>query len=93
MLERLRQRANAEPIGDGKVGITITVSVGATIVVVGEENMKTAIERADAALYQAEQAGRNQVICDPPITTTPSQRHERQSEYSPGHHTGTDCHP
>ena len=72
VLERLRQRANAEPIGDGKVGITITVSVGATIVVVGEENMKTAIERADAALYQAKQAGRNRVKCEPPITTTPT---------------------
>jgi diguanylate cyclase (GGDEF)-like protein len=73
VLERLRQRASAEPIGEGEVKITITVSVGATIVIVGEEDMKTALERADAALYEAKQAGRNRVLCDPPITTTPEQ--------------------
>lgn len=72
VLERLRQRASAEPIGDDEVSITITVSIGATIVVVGEEDIKTAIDRADAVLYRAKQAGRNRVLSDPPLTTAPT---------------------
>jgi diguanylate cyclase (GGDEF)-like protein len=58
VLERLRQRAGALPISDGKTSLTVTVSIGATMVH-GNEEMAAAIERADAALYRAKEAGRN----------------------------------
>jgi len=58
VLERLRQRAGALPISDGKTRLTITVSIGAATVH-GNDDIAAAIERADAALYRAKQAGRN----------------------------------
>lgn len=60
VLDRLRQRAGAQPIRDGDTRITITVSIGATAVQ-GQEDTVAAIERADAALYRAKLAGRNRV--------------------------------
>lgn len=63
VLERLRLRAAEDDISDGKTAINITVSVGATAVK-SDEDIHAAIDRADAALYQAKQAGRNRVVLD-----------------------------
>jgi len=66
VLERLRRRAGAEAISEGDVSVTITVSLGATVVEPGEGDMRAAIGRADAALYCAKEGGRNCIELDPP---------------------------
>ncbi len=65
VLERLRLRAAEDDISDGKTAIYITVSVGASAVQ-PDEDIHAAIDRADAALYRAKQAGRNRVALDTP---------------------------
>lgn len=59
-LEKLRQTVMRLPFDFKGEKITITISVGATNFVAGD-TPTTAFERADAALYQAKAAGRNQV--------------------------------
>jgi len=68
LLERLRQRAGSAPVEDGEMRVCMTVSIGATVVAAGEENMQEAVDRADAALYKAKQTGRNRLVCDPCVT-------------------------
>ena len=63
VLERLRLRAAEDNISDGKTVVNLTVSVGATAVK-PDENIHAAIDRADAALYRAKEAGRNRVELD-----------------------------
>ncbi len=53
--KRVRKRNSNETLG------TVTVSIGATLYYAGEE-LDEFVGRADAALYQAKGAGRNQVI-------------------------------
>lgn len=64
ILERLRRSLEDAPIavGDG-IEIVVTASFGAAEINKSETIEKT-IERADAALYRAKEAGRNQVILD-----------------------------
>ncbi|MEW6514969.1 MAG: diguanylate cyclase [Pseudomonadota bacterium] len=50
-------------MNDGNNVFKIAVSVGATAVM-PDENIHAAIERADAALYRAKEAGRNRVELD-----------------------------
>lgn len=63
VLERLRLRAGEREISDGTARVTLTVSVGATEVR-PDEDIRNAIDRADAALYRAKEAGRNRVELD-----------------------------
>jgi diguanylate cyclase (GGDEF)-like protein/PAS domain S-box-containing protein len=58
--ERIRLRA-AEPIRHSGVIIHATLSIGATLAIPGEP-ATTATTRADAAMYQAKEAGRNTVV-------------------------------
>ncbi len=68
VLERLRRRAGGSDISDGETAAKQTVSIGAAEAA-GHEEVQTIIERADAALYRAKQAGRNRVdLNDPRIT-------------------------
>ena len=64
ILERLRMSLEEAPIklNDG-IEITLTASFGAAEINKNETIEKT-IERADAALYRAKEAGRNRVILD-----------------------------
>jgi len=64
VLERLRRALDATPvpIADGE-SLSISASFGAAQMSANEAVDET-IERADAALYRAKQAGRNQVILD-----------------------------
>ena len=55
--KRIRKRNSQETLG------TVTVSIGATSYCIGEE-LDEFIGRADAALYKAKNAGRNQVITE-----------------------------
>ena len=64
LAERIRRKVAEEPIetDDGKVRVTISIGV-ATI----DEEMRSPedlFKRADAALYEAKQAGRNRVVED-----------------------------
>ncbi|MFN8080579.1 MAG: GGDEF domain-containing protein [Kineosporiaceae bacterium] len=64
--ERMRQAVSAEPIQVGEHQLKVTVSLGLTPVRHGED-LDVVYARADAGLYRAKSAGRNQVIeMDPP---------------------------
>lgn len=60
VLERLRVQAGSREMGDAEQQITQTISIGAAEVT-ADEPLDDAIERADAALYRAKQAGRNRI--------------------------------
>jgi diguanylate cyclase (GGDEF)-like protein len=58
--ERLRQQV-AEIVIDHEAGpVQITVSIGAAILLSDDVNSEAALHRADAALYEAKDRGRNQ---------------------------------
>ncbi|AJE03860.1 sensor domain-containing diguanylate cyclase [Geobacter pickeringii] len=59
--DRVRERVGEESISDGSREVRITVSAGVTTVADGDETISTIMRRADAALYQAKQEGRNRV--------------------------------
>jgi len=63
VLERLRRRACGRTISDGKITISLSVSVGAAEAA-SDEEPSAVIERADAALYRAKEAGRNRLEMD-----------------------------
>jgi diguanylate cyclase (GGDEF)-like protein len=64
--ERLRSAAQAVrvPVKDGE--ISFTVSIGVTVLPPGDMSLKTALDRADAALYRAKSEGRNRVAVSAP---------------------------
>ena len=48
-------------LSDLAQGVRLTVSIGATVFRPGD-SLRTALDRADAALYEAKQAGRNTCV-------------------------------
>lgn len=60
--ERLRSAVAglSLPLGDGSV--TLTISLGVTMLMEGDTAVEQVIARADAALYEAKKSGRNRVI-------------------------------
>ncbi|HEY8036111.1 MAG TPA: diguanylate cyclase [Methylobacter sp.] len=61
MAERLRQQV-AEIVIDHEAGpVKITVSIGAAILLADDINGEAVLHRADAALYEAKDRGRNQI--------------------------------
>jgi two-component system cell cycle response regulator len=63
--ERLRGRIEDSPIEnvDTTKGISVTVSIGATVTPPeSTEDLQTALKRADSALYEAKKTGRNRVV-------------------------------
>jgi diguanylate cyclase (GGDEF)-like protein len=64
--ERLRARLAAEPIIYAGVAIRVTASLGVTEFSDGDEDFQATLKRADAALYQAKELGRNRKISIPP---------------------------
>ncbi len=63
LAERLRASIQVAPLFVPDTGQRITVSVGATMLVLGD-TAQTAVHRVDAALYRAKMAGRNCVRSD-----------------------------
>ena len=47
---------------NGGAAISITASLGVATVMAGDESLEELLRRADAALYQAKESGRNRVI-------------------------------
>ena len=60
------------PIGNEGVRATVTLSVGISYAQGDDDTPEAIIERADAALYQAKELGRNRVICSPPREGEPA---------------------
>jgi len=60
--EKLRAEIQAETISlpDGG-SLSVTCSIGVASLLAGDDTVQTLLERADAALYRAKQAGRNRV--------------------------------
>ena len=61
VLERLRRKACTQPVHNGSITITQTVSIGVAQVQPGAP-YATAIALADKALYSAKNAGRNRIV-------------------------------
>ncbi|CAA7625912.1 GGDEF domain-containing protein [Magnetospirillum sp. SS-4] len=69
VLERLRKAVCATPVKEGDNEILQTVSAGVAELGM-EEQPEAAIERADQALYQAKEAGRNRVMASDVLAET-----------------------
>ncbi len=59
--ERLRHCVADTPVRVDEIEFQITISVGVASLQSKQDDLKTLLERADAAMYQAKQAGRNRV--------------------------------
>jgi diguanylate cyclase (GGDEF)-like protein len=59
--ERLRLLVGERPVGVDGAEVTVTVSVGAAVVVDAEGSAEGALDLADHALYAAKRGGRNQL--------------------------------
>jgi len=61
--ERLRNSIENTTIQTDSGPINITVSIGLTEVIEGDHTFSCALNRADKALYNAKESGRNKVVC------------------------------
>lgn len=68
-VERLRRRVNAADFATLAEGLAVTFSAGLAECAPGEPN-ESVIERADRALYQAKQGGRDRIVVAPTIHAT-----------------------
>ncbi len=59
--ERLRSQVAATPLRHGANAISITVSIGLTMMRSNDQAIEQLLTRADARLYAAKDAGRNRV--------------------------------
>ncbi len=64
MAERIRKAISAVDIEHGGFRFQVTCSIGVAIWS-GDESIRTIQEKADRALYQAKESGRNQVVLWP----------------------------
>jgi len=63
--ERLRSAAAAVRVSTPTGEVGFTVSIGVADIAPGDIGLKPALDRADAALYQAKAAGRDRVVATP----------------------------
>ncbi|WP_155845260.1 sensor domain-containing diguanylate cyclase [Chitinilyticum aquatile] len=71
--ERIRADIEALVVYYDGDEIRFTVSIGVTEVAAAEKNVEAALNRADEALYQAKQAGRNCVLVHGPRAAPPAE--------------------
>jgi diguanylate cyclase (GGDEF)-like protein len=64
LAERIRHRVADEPVQTDAGPVRVTVSVGVAAMEPATRNPEELFKRADAALYEAKQAGRNRVVED-----------------------------
>lgn len=62
LAERLREDIEVLPLAFKGINFSLTVSVGIAHVQAGDTSIEDVIHRADTALYQAKQNGRNRVV-------------------------------
>ena len=79
--ERLRRTAAGQPFAVNGAAVTVTASIGVSVVAVGEGGIEPALSRADAALYAAKRDGRNRVCLDRP--SGPPQPDSRSARAEP----------
>jgi diguanylate cyclase (GGDEF)-like protein len=79
--ERIRERTESTiiPLGPGKTG-RLTVSIGVAVVPEDGSDRVMILKAADAALYQAKLAGRNQIVVRPGRTTAMRRRSPSRGE-------------
>jgi diguanylate cyclase (GGDEF)-like protein/PAS domain S-box-containing protein len=63
--DRLRQHMGERPIIADKIAINSTVSIGVAQLGAQDSNMDDLLHRADMALYEAKNTGRNKVVISP----------------------------
>jgi len=63
-VERIRQALAAAPMNLDEKPVLITISAGISSLIGGDEALDTLLGRADQALYQAKEAGRNRTIVE-----------------------------
>jgi diguanylate cyclase (GGDEF)-like protein len=66
--ERVRGQLESTPLESGHLRLTITLSGGGSGFMTGDTLATAAIQRADAALYRAKEAGRNRIELAAPLT-------------------------
>lgn len=59
--ERLRETVAALPLSHGGQPLSVTVSIGVTVLEAAGEPLSSLLHRADTAMYRAKNAGRNRV--------------------------------
>ncbi len=64
--ERIRTAINSEPViaANGLHQIPITISIGVSCIELPDDTPEKLLKRADVALYNAKQAGRNRVVAE-----------------------------
>nr|WP_315982926.1 diguanylate cyclase [Aliamphritea spongicola] len=64
LAERIRLNIGEKPLSvTGASELNITLSIGQTSIAAQDEKPEQILKRADKALYDAKQNGRNRVIC------------------------------
>ncbi len=61
--DRLRENISKHTILHNGINISVTVSIGLSYLTHEDENIHTLLKRADTALYEAKENGRNQICC------------------------------
>jgi diguanylate cyclase (GGDEF)-like protein len=62
LAERVRERIGAQEIGNDELKVKVTLSIGVTTLMPGDLGVESLMKRADQALYQAKDQGRNRVV-------------------------------